>query len=101
MFRDDLCAVLKQWRGLGDRIVLMMDANDNVLNGHITRALAEEGIELKEAVHTQTHGEGPKTYFRGKQSIDGIWYTPDLEPMQTWGTTVRSWQISPRRRYWE
>ena len=26
-----------------------------------------------------TPGQGPKTHFRGKQSIDGIWYTPDLE----------------------
>ena len=79
MFRDDLCAVLKQWRSLGDRIVLMMDANDNVLNGHIAHALADERIELKEAVHAMTPGQGPKTHFRGKQSIDGIWYTPDLE----------------------
>ena len=81
MFRDDLCAVLKQWRLQGDRIVLMMDANDNVLNGHIAKALAKDGIELKEAVHAQTPGYGPKTHFRGSQSIDGIWYTPDLELM--------------------
>ena len=81
MFRDDLCAVLKQWRLQGDRIVLMMDASDNVLNGHIAKALAKDGIELKEAVHAQTPGYGPKTHFRGSQSIDGIWYTPDLELM--------------------
>ena len=81
MFRDDLCAVLKQWRLQGDRIVLMMDANDNVLNGHIAKALAKDGIELKEAVHAQTPGYGPKTHFRGSQLIDGIWYTPDLELM--------------------
>ena len=79
MFRDDLCAVLKQWRSLGDRIVLMITAKGNVLNGHVSHALAEEGIKLKEAVHAMTPGQGPKTYFRGKQSIDGIWYTPDLE----------------------
>ena len=49
------------------------------MNDHITRALTEDGIELKEAVHSTTDSEGPKTYFRGKQLIDVIWYTPDLE----------------------
>ena len=79
MLKEDLCAVLKQWRGLGNRIVLLMNANDNVLNGHIAQALAEEDIELKEVVHLMASGLGPKTNFRGKQLIDGIWYTPDLE----------------------
>ena len=30
MFRDDLCATLREWRNQGDRIILMMDANDTV-----------------------------------------------------------------------
>ena len=67
MFRDNLCAVLKQWRSLGDKIVLMMDANDNVLNGHIAQALADKKIELKEAVHApMSPCQGPKTHLRGK-----------------------------------
>ena len=24
-------------------------------------------------------GYGPKTHFRGKESINGIWFTPDLD----------------------
>ena len=71
MFRDDLCAVLRQWRALGDRIILMMDANDIVLDGTLSNMLAEEGIEMKEAVHSRMPGPGPNTYFRGKDSIDG------------------------------
>jgi len=79
MFRDNLCTVLQQWRGLGDIIILMMDANDKVLDGTLSKMLAEEGIEMKEAVHSKVPGPGPNTYFRGKDLIDGIWYTSDLE----------------------
>ena len=53
MFCEDLCAVLWQWRALGDRIILMIDANDIVLDGTLSNMLAEEGIEMKEAVHSR------------------------------------------------
>ena len=79
MFWDDLCGALKGWRAQGDRLILLMDANDNVYSGNCTRRLAEEGIDLQEAVHAQTEGEGPKTHNRGREPIDGIWFTPELE----------------------
>ena len=78
MFIDDLANLLRLWRGQGDRLVLMMDANDHVLTGETSRRLAEEGIDLEEAVHSYNGGVGPNTYFRGKDPIDGIWVTPDL-----------------------
>ena len=79
MFDDDLCAALKAWRAQGDRIILLMDANENVHSGNLTRRLSEEGLEMKEAVHDQTEGQGPNTHNRGSQPIDGVWFTPDLE----------------------
>ena len=78
MFCNDLCAALCQWRDIGDRIVLLMDANDIVFDGQLSKALMEDGLEMKEAVHSTRKGPGPNTYFRGKTSIDGIWHTPDL-----------------------
>ena len=51
MFCDNLCDVLKTWRSMGDRIILMMDANDNVFNGKLSKQLADNLIEMKEAVH--------------------------------------------------
>ena len=50
----------------------MMDTNNNILNGHITWALAAEGIQLKEVVHSETHTKGLKTYSRRKQPINSI-----------------------------
>ena len=37
MFCGNLCEVLKTWRSKGDRIILMMDANDNVFNGKLSK----------------------------------------------------------------
>lgn len=79
MFGDDLLAALRRWKGQGDRLVLMMDANENVLQGHLCRQLQADDIDMVEVVHDQVPGEGPKTWFRGKESIDGIWATRDLD----------------------
>ena len=79
MFWDDLCAALRVWRAQGERLILLMDANDNVYSGKFSTRLAEEGIDLKEAVHAQTEGQGPHTHNRGTEPIDGIWFTPELE----------------------
>ena len=51
MFRYNACAVLKQWRSQGNRIILTMDANENVVNGVLSRRLAGNTIELKKVVH--------------------------------------------------
>ena len=56
----------------------MMDANKNVVEGDLTRRLAEDSIALQEAVHLVTTGQGPKTWIRGHVPIDSIWHTPDL-----------------------
>ena len=77
MFEDDLVTVLEQWRVRGDRIILMMDANNNVFNGRLTKLLKDK-LEMCEAVHRQVPGQGPNTHVDGSVPIDGIWYTLDL-----------------------
>ena len=47
----------------------MMDANGTVFDEQLSRALAEDGLEMKEVVHSTRSGPGPKTYFRGAASI--------------------------------
>ena len=44
LFESDLCWQLQVWRALGDRIILMMDANCNVLTGRLGRMLTQESI---------------------------------------------------------
>ena len=70
LFRDELCKELKHWRSLGNQIILMMDANENVTDRILAKRLKKLG--LTEAVHSQTPGPGPNTHIRGSQLIDGI-----------------------------
>ncbi|KAK1748959.1 hypothetical protein QTG54_000898 [Skeletonema marinoi] len=83
LFRDRVSSRIKRWRSQGHRVVLMMDSNENVTDGVLSRRLAGEGIRMREAVHEQTEGRGPPTHFRGSEksngAIDGIWVSDDLE----------------------
>ena len=79
MFREDLLHALRQWKQEGNRLILMMYANENVQTGFMCKQMGKEDIDMVEAVHDQVPGPGPKTWFRGKESIDGIWVSCALE----------------------
>ena len=78
MFREDLCRELRHWRSLGDQVLLMMDANENVLDGAMVKKMALSNIGMRAAVHSQTMSHVPKTHIRGSQSIDDILFSPGL-----------------------
>ena len=50
----------------------MMDTNKSVADGVLSRMLAKDDIELKEAVHSMIYSHRPKTHFKDKESIDAI-----------------------------
>ena len=53
-------------------MVLMMDANEDVIDGVVCRQLRKADVRMREAVLTVTAGKGPNTYFKGSEAIDGI-----------------------------
>ena len=57
----------------------MMDANEHVLDGALSKLLAQEGIQLQEQSHRFWGNELPNTYVDGSDPIDGVWCTPDIE----------------------
>ena len=97
MFRDDLVAQLLKRRTNGDRIVLMMDANKDVVDGAMCRQLEEEDLNLREVVFLHTQAKSPTAYFRGKDAIGGIWVSEEIKKVpphichstQSWETTGR------------
>ena len=52
-------------------IMLFMAALD-VSDGAMCKQLGGEDLNLREVVYLHTGTRGPKTYFRGKDAIDGI-----------------------------
>ena len=78
MFREDLLSQLRKWRSNGDRVILMMDANEDVVDGVMCRQLSGEDLKMREVVHSTTRERGPKTHFKGSIAIDGIWVSEEI-----------------------
>ncbi len=63
----------------GDRIILFMDHNEDVINGQLGKALADkDGPDLQEAIMQHTGTSLGATFFRGSKPIDGLWVSNDL-----------------------
>ena len=78
-FREDLVRQLTQWREAGDRIIVCMDANENIYKKSIGKTLMkEDGLGMKEVVGSFTGKQVGTTFFRGSTPIDGVWATPDI-----------------------
>ena len=78
LFETDLCWQLQVWRALGDRIILMMDANCHVLTGKLSRALTDESIGLREITKDHLQQLCPNTHASGSEQIDGVWCSSDI-----------------------
>eukprot|EP00984_Skeletonema_dohrnii_P031929 scaffold25134_cov139-Skeletonema_dohrnii-CCMP3373.AAC.1 len=52
LFRDKVSSRIKRWQC--HWVVLMMDSNENVTDGVLSRRLAGDGIRMREAVHKLT-----------------------------------------------
>jgi hypothetical protein len=76
LFTEDLCAALKSWQEVGDQIVLILDANENVTKGKFVERLRSVGIF--ETITLRHGSEGPATFQEGSEPIDGIFISPTL-----------------------
>ncbi len=79
LFRMELLDQLCQWRVQGDQLVLMMDANEHVLNGPLCKDLVNDNIDLVEATHASTILPTPPTSMDGSKPIDRVWHTSNIE----------------------
>ena len=78
-FRQDLVKRLKQWQEEGDRLIVCMDANEDIYKKSIGKTLTDtEGLNMVEAVGEFTGKKIGPTFFRGSKPIDGIWTTADV-----------------------
>jgi hypothetical protein len=80
MFEVDFPAVLRVRRSNGERLLIFADFNDHILTGRISqRLLNNNKFHLKETSHKHWGKSEPNTWIRGKQPIDGVFHTDDLE----------------------
>ena len=72
-FREDLGKLLKEWRAAGDKLIVCLDANENIYMQALGKLLTDpEGLGMIEAVGRYTGKKIGLTYFRGQLPIDGI-----------------------------
>jgi hypothetical protein len=78
-FQEDLVGQLKQWREVGDQLIVCLNANKNIYKKLIGKALTDiEGLAMKEVVGEFTRQPVGSTFFQGSKPIDGIWATSDI-----------------------
>ena len=71
---------MKQWRAVGEWLVLCLDANENIYRAELGWQLTDlHGLGMREVVGDFTGKQLGATFFRGRKPIDAIWATSDLE----------------------
>jgi hypothetical protein len=79
LFDKDLMHQCNLWRKSGERIILLMDANEHVLTGKFNRAITHAGVDLEELTHTCWGAHQPYTHISRKIPIDGGYKSPEIE----------------------
>ena len=77
IFRADLGKALKRWRGKKERIILFIDANEDLHNGPLVKMLRTH--KLKDLIQERTGTKGPNTYHSGKNQIDGVYVSEEVD----------------------
>jgi len=79
LFDKDLLHQCKLWRKSGKRIILLMDANEHVLNGKFNRQISRTGLDLEEFTHKCWGAHQPYAHINGSIPIDGGYKSPEIE----------------------
>ncbi len=79
-FHDDLMQQLEKWCTDGDRLIVCMDANEDIYKKSLGKSLTKvDGLNMSEVVGDFTGKQLGPTLFRGSKPINGVWATPDID----------------------
>jgi hypothetical protein len=68
-----------KWCEEGDRLVVCLDANEDIYKKSLGKSLTRSNVlRMSEVVGNFTGTKIGPTFFRGSKPIDGIWATPDI-----------------------
>ena len=68
LMRLALIGKLKEWRGLGEKLILLIDSNENMEGGPLARMLADPDLDMVDAVKVRSHSPGPPNFCKRKPS---------------------------------
>ena len=71
---------LTKWRQYGERLIVCMDAKEDIYRKSIGKALVKtDGLNMIEAVDNYTGQQLGAAFFKGVKPIDGVWVTSDVQ----------------------
>jgi hypothetical protein len=79
LFNYNLCKLVKEWRGRGKRVLIMMDINNNPLQNKFYTKLQEQNTELEEFTHKCWGPNKPYMHHLGKTPINGRYKTSEVK----------------------
>ena len=80
IFQEQLCKFISKTMNQGHKVILGMDANDDIRSSNISKMLEEIG--MKEAIlnfHKEKSPPATHNRNRSRKSIDSIWTLPGIE----------------------
>jgi hypothetical protein len=78
IFRSHLLKVMHKWRENGERLILLVDGNEDLPKHHLGNSLRAE-LNMIDLVEERTGVSGPATFCRGSEKNDGAFATRDIE----------------------
>jgi hypothetical protein len=79
LFDSYLSKQIKEWRGAGERIVLVIDVNSHSLYNDLYQQLQERRTEMEEFSNKFWGPKAPYTHPAGKSPIDEVYKSPEVE----------------------
>ncbi len=78
-FHDDLVLQLEKWRKNWDRLVVCLDANEDIYKKSLGKSFTKSAsLNMSEVVGDFTGKKIGPTFFRWSKPIDGIWAMQDV-----------------------
>jgi hypothetical protein len=79
LFDHDLSKQIKEWRGKGKWVILMMDINYHPLQNKFYAKLIEQNTDMEEFTHKCWGPKAPYTHHSGKSPIGGGYKTTEVK----------------------
>ena len=77
--REDLIKFILESRTKGERVILMIDGNENMRTGALAKRLKQRDINMRDSIREKVGSLKFPTWFRGQEQIDAIWVSDELK----------------------
>ena len=79
LFDNHLFALIKECRLNKEEVVPMIDANEDVYKGKLTKSIAKPGVEIASAYDRVHEKMMPSSHIRGSKALMGVYVSPGID----------------------